>query len=174
MLIYWYRKTLIERGMPMDKIDLNIISLLQQNARMSISEISSKVNLSISAVSERLKKLEHSDYIKQYTAIVNPESFHKDLTVIMFVSLERSQYSHKFLEFIEHEEEILECHYIAGSYDYSMKIITRNTESLQDIINKLKSLPGIRKTQTNVVLSSVKNNYSILPKLEETKRKNLA
>ncbi|WP_105615893.1 Lrp/AsnC family transcriptional regulator [Vallitalea okinawensis] len=155
----------------MDKIDLSIIHLLQQNARMSISEISSKVNLSISAVSERLKKLENSNLIKQYTAIINPESFQKDLTVIMFVSLERSQYSTKFMEFVETEEEVLECHYIAGTYDYALKVITKNTESLQSIINKLKSLPGIRKTQTNVVLSSVKNNYSITPKLEETKKK---
>lgn len=153
----------------MDNTDIHIIQLLQKNARMSISEISTKVNLSISAVSERLKKLEHSDYIKQYTTIVNAESFDKDLTVIMFVSLERSQYSNKFMDFINDEEEILECHYIAGSYDYSMKIVTQNTESLQGIINRLKSLPGIRKTQTNVVLSSLKNNYSILPHLRTLK-----
>lgn len=152
----------------MDKIDLSIIHLLQHNARMSISEISSKVNLSISAVSERLKKLENSNLIKQYTAIVNHESFNKDLTVIMFVSLERSQYSNKFAEFVENEDEVLECHYIAGTYDYSLKVITKNTESLQYIINKLKSLPGIRKTQTNVVLSTLKNSYSISPRIDSS------
>lgn len=155
----------------MDKIDLSIIKLLQGNARMSISDISSNVNLSISAVSERLKKLENTNLIKQYTAIINPESFDKDLTVIMFVSLERSQYSSRFTQFIEEEEEILECHYIAGNYDYSMKIVTKNTETLQRIINTLRSLPGIRKTQTNVVLSTVKNAYSITPKINESDKK---
>lgn len=158
----------------MDKIDLSMIHLLQQNARMSISDISQNVNLSISAVSERLKKLENTDLIKQYTAIINPESFDKDLTVIMFVSLERSQYSTRFTQFIEDEDDILECHYIAGNYDYSMKIVTQNTESLQRIINTLRSLPGIRKTQTNVVLSTVKNAYSITPNLGDTKKKNIS
>lgn len=156
----------------MDKIDLSIIKLLQSNARMSISDISSNVNLSISAVSERLKKLENTNLIKQYTAIINPESFDKDLTVIMFISLERSQYSSRFTQFVEDEEEVLECHYIAGNYDYSMKIVTKNTETLQRIINTLRSLPGIRKTQTNVVLSTVKNAYSITPKIESLDKKN--
>lgn len=151
----------------MDNIDIQIINLLQKNARVSISEISQCVNLSVSAVSERLRKLENSGYIKQYTTILDPEKMQKDLTVIMFVSLERSHFSVKFQEFVENEDEILECHYLAGSYDYSLKIITRNTLSLQRIMNTLKSLPGIRKTQTNVILSTMKKQYSVKPKIED-------
>ncbi|WP_105617581.1 Lrp/AsnC family transcriptional regulator [Vallitalea okinawensis] len=151
----------------MDNIDIQIINLLQKNARISISEISQCVNLSVSAVSERLRKLENSGYIKQYTTILDPEKMQKDLTVIMFVSLERSHFSAKFQEFVENEDEILECHYLAGSYDYSLKIITRNTLSLQRIMNTLKSLPGIRKTQTNVILSTMKKQYSVKPKIED-------
>lgn len=151
----------------MDIIDIQIIELLQKNARISISEISQTVNLSVSAVSERLRKLENSGYIKQYTTILDSEKLHKDLTVIMFVSLERSHFSDKFQEFIEREPEIIECHYLAGSYDYSLKIVTKNTLSLQNIMNNLRSLPGIRKTQTNVILSTMKRQYSIKPSLDD-------
>lgn len=74
----------------MDRIDSEIVRLLLQNARISMSEISSCVNLSVSAVSERLKKLESSGMIQQYTAILNPQAFNKDLTVFMLITLESS------------------------------------------------------------------------------------
>lgn len=151
----------------MDNIDILIIDILQRNARVSISEISQSVNLSVSAVSERLRKLENSGYIKQYTTILDSEKLQKDLMVIMFVSLERSHFSAKFQEFVENEDDVIECHYLAGSYDYSLKIITRNTLSLQNLMNTLKSLPGIRKTQTNVILSTMKKQYSVKPKMED-------
>ncbi|MFR5071643.1 MAG: Lrp/AsnC family transcriptional regulator [Bianqueaceae bacterium] len=70
----------------MDRIDSEIVRLLLKNARISMSEISSCVNLSVSAVSERLKKLESSGMIQQYTTILNPQAFNKDLTVFMLIT----------------------------------------------------------------------------------------
>lgn len=147
----------------MDITDIKILELLQSNSRISISEISKKVNMSLSAVSERLKKLESCDVIKQYTVILNPAFLGKDLSVIMNINLERPENTEDFLTFVSNEDEILECHYITGEFDYALKIITKNTFSLEKIMNKIKSIPGIKKTQTNVVLSSVKNNYSVSP-----------
>ena len=71
----------------MDRIDNEILTLLLKDARVTLSEISNQVNLSVSAVGERLKKLENSGMIQQYTTILNPKAFHKDLTVIMLVTL---------------------------------------------------------------------------------------
>lgn len=147
----------------MDITDIKIIELLQANSRISISEISKNVNMSLSAVSERLKKLEGSDIIQQYTVILNPSYLGKELAVIMNINLERPENTNDFLSFVKSEDEILECHYITGEYDYSLKIITRNTYTLEKIMNKIKSIPGIKKTQTNVILSSVKNKYSVSP-----------
>lgn len=150
----------------MDAIDVKILKLLQKNARITASEISSEINLSVSAVSDRLKKLESSGIIQQYTAIINPRKLDKDLTVIMFISLERPKFSDRFVEFVKSEDEILECHYIAGDYDYALKIITKNTYTLENLLNRIKSASGVQKTKTVVALSAAKNNYSVTPEME--------
>lgn len=147
----------------MDDIDVGILKLLQKNARISNSEISNEVKLSLPAVSERLKKLESSGIIQQYTAIINPRRLKKDLTAMMFISLDRPKFTEKFLDFIQQENEVLECHYLAGDFDYVLKIVTENTFTLENILNRIKSVQGVQKTRTIVVLSTVKNNYSIIP-----------
>jgi Lrp/AsnC family transcriptional regulator, leucine-responsive regulatory protein len=148
----------------MDAIDVKILKLLQKNARTTASEISSEINLSVSAVSDRVKKLEASGIIQQYTAIINPRKLDKDLTVIMFISLERPKFSDRFVEFVKSEDEILECHYIAG--DYALKIITKNTYTLENLLNRIKGAQGVQKTKTVVALSAAKNNYSVTPEIE--------
>jgi Lrp/AsnC family leucine-responsive transcriptional regulator len=145
----------------MDKIDLKILSLLQKNARITASEISSLISLSIPACSERLKKLEQSGVIKQYTAIIDCKHLNKFLTAFMFISLERPRFTDQFIEKINLEADILECHYLAGDFDYLLKIITDNTDTLEELLQRIKSVQGVQKTRTIVVLSTVKNNYSI-------------
>jgi Lrp/AsnC family transcriptional regulator, leucine-responsive regulatory protein len=153
----------------MDKIDTTILELLQKNARITASEISKDVTLSIPALSERLKKLEASGIIQQYTTIINPRKLKKDLTAMMFISLERPKFTEKFMEFVQCENEILECHYLAGDFDYILKIITENTFTLESLLNRIKSVQGVQKTRTIVVLSTVKNMYSIVPESENEK-----
>lgn len=147
----------------MDSIDSSILKLLQENSRISISEISSQINLSISAVSERLKKLESSGIIEQYTTIINPVKTGRLLTASMFVNLESPKYAEGFLKFVQSENEILECHYLAGEYDYMLKIITQNTFTLEALLKKIKSIKGVQKTRTIVVLSTIKNMHSVTP-----------
>ncbi|TCL74144.1 Lrp/AsnC family leucine-responsive transcriptional regulator [Hydrogenispora ethanolica] len=147
----------------MDTLDVKILKLLQQNARVTVSEIASQINLSVPAVSDRLKKLEAGGIIDKYVAIVNPARFQKELTAIMFISLERPKFTEQFVEFVQREDEILECHYLAGDYDYALKIITRSAATLERLLNRIKSVPGVQKTRTIVALSTVKNNHSIIP-----------
>ena len=147
----------------MDIIDVKILEVLQANSRVSISELSKKVNLSLSAVSERLKKLESSNVIEKYTVILNSQALDKELSVIMNISLENPHMTSDFLNFVCTEDEILECHYVTGEYDYVLKITTRNTATLELLMNRIKGISGIKRTQTNVVLSSVKHMYSVSP-----------
>ncbi|MBQ2270750.1 MAG: Lrp/AsnC family transcriptional regulator [Firmicutes bacterium] len=147
----------------MDIIDVKILEVLQANSRVSISELSKKVNLSLSAVSERLKKLESSNVIEKYTVILNSQALDKELSVIMNISLENPHMTSDFLNFVRTEDEILECHYVPGEYDYVLKITTRNTATLELLMNRIKGISGIKRTQTNVVLSSVKHMYSVSP-----------
>ena len=147
----------------MDYLDMEILRFLQKNARASLSEIGHKVNLSVSAVGERVKKLEASGVISRYVAIIDGSFFHKELTAIMFISLENPSYTQSFLSFVQRENDILECFYIAGNYDYVLKIVTNNPSTLEKLLTKIKSVPGIIKTYTNVVLGTCKNNESVFP-----------
>jgi Transcriptional regulators len=147
----------------MDNTDIKILKLLQKNARITASEIGSEINLSVPAVSERLKKLESSGIIKQYTAIIDPGHLNKELTAFMFISLERPRFTDKFTEFVNGEAEILECHYLAGDFDYVLKIATESTFTLEKLLNRIKSVQGVQKTRTIVVLSTTKNEYSVTP-----------
>lgn len=150
----------------MDVIDIKILEVLQDNARVSISELSKQVNLSLSAVSERLKKLENSNIIDQYTTILDAKLMGKDLSVVISIGLESTSDTKSFLEFVDSEPEILECHYITGEYDYMLKVTTPNTHTLELIMNKIKSFHGIKRTQTNVILSTTKLMHSVRPSLK--------
>ncbi|MDD7409328.1 MAG: Lrp/AsnC family transcriptional regulator [Anaerovoracaceae bacterium] len=149
----------------MDTIDVKILEVLQDNSRVSISELSKKVNLSLSAVSERLKKLENSSVINKYTAILDPKLMGKDLSVIISIGLESTTDTDAFLEYVDSEPEILACYYITGEYDYMLKVVTTDTSSLEHIMNNIRSFSGIKRTQTNVILSTTKMKNSVSPTL---------
>ena len=149
----------------MDTIDVKILEVLQDNSRVAISGVSTKVNLSLSAVSERLKKLENSSVINKYTAILDPKLMGKDLSVIISIGLESTTDTDAFLEYVDSEPEILACYYITGEYDYMLKVVTTDTSSLEHIMNNIRSFSGIKRTQTNVILSTTKMKNSVSPTL---------
>lgn len=145
----------------MDSIDIEILKLLQKNARVTASEIASEVSLSVPAISERIKKLDSSGIIQKYTIILSTQKMNKNLVAYMFISLKHPNYIEGFVELVENE--IIECDYLAGDYDYLIKIITKDTKSLEAVLNRIKTVTGVQKTKTIVTLSTVKNTYSILP-----------
>lgn len=116
-------------------------------------------------MSERLKKLENSSIISKYTVILDPKLLGKDLSVMISIGLESTSQTQAFLEFVEMEPEILECHYITGEYDYMLKVTTTNTHTLEMIMNRIKGFHGIKRTQTNVILSTTKQLHSVSPVL---------
>ncbi|MBQ3660613.1 MAG: Lrp/AsnC family transcriptional regulator [Firmicutes bacterium] len=149
--------------MALDTIDVRILEVLQENARVSISELSKQVNLSLSAVSERLKKLENSNIIEQYTTVLNPAAMEKELSAIMMISMEDPSDTVEFRRLVQELDEILECHYITGTYDYVLKITTKNMATLELLMNKIKSIKSIKHTETNVIFSTIKNKHSVVP-----------
>ncbi len=79
----------------------------------------------------------------------------------MNISLENPRDTVEFFDTVNRESEILECHYVTGEYDYILRITTKNTATLEALMNRLKAIPEIKRTQTNVVLSSLKHLYSV-------------
>lgn len=151
----------------MDKTDYEILSCLKENSRENATNIGAKINLSTSAVIERIKKYEASGLIKQYTIILNQEVVGGDLTAFISVRLEHPKYYENFVELINSHKAIPECYYIAGDFDFIVKTITKNAQSLEEILNFIKSIDGVSLTRTSVVLSTNKNDVCMLPEIEK-------
>jgi len=147
----------------MNDVDVQIIRLLQANARSTASEIGNQIGMSVSAVIERIKKLENAGIISKYTAIIDHKKVNKDITAIIQVGFEHPKYIDSFMRFVNSQDDILECHYLAGDFDFSLKVITDSTTTLQELLSLIKSENGVSKTCTTVVLSTIKNNYSVTP-----------
>ena len=145
----------------MDKIDIKIIECLKKNARENASVIGSQVNMSVSAVIERIKKLEANGIIRQYTVVLDSKKLGMDITAFISVSMEHPKYNNNFNEFVNTHKQITECHYITGDFDFLLKVNTESTGGLEALLNEIKSAGGVSLTKTLVVLSTVKEDYSV-------------
>ncbi|MCQ2552189.1 MAG: Lrp/AsnC family transcriptional regulator [Clostridia bacterium] len=149
--------------MAIDSIDAKILEVLQENARVSISEISKRINLSLSAVSDRLKKLEQSGIIEQYTTVLSPKEMDRGLQAVMLVGVNGSLDTKDLFKIVNESDEILECFFVTGSCDYIIKIATKDTDSLAALMKKIKEVRGVSITETDVVLDQVKLKHSVSP-----------
>nr|WP_267490788.1 Lrp/AsnC family transcriptional regulator [Paenibacillus monticola] len=149
-------------------MDYNIIRALMDNGRMSWSELAGLLGLSSPAAADRVRRLEEQEIIQGYTALINAESVGYDLMALIAVSLERPEHRKAFLELVLKLPEIQECHHTAGDDDYMLKVRCRGTRDLDRIISdELKSLPGILRTRTTIVLGTLKETLNVpLPPVE--------
>ena len=143
-----------------DKIDDEILRLLAKNGRITLSELAKKVNLSISPCQARLKKLENKKYILGYHARINYEQLRK--AHIAFVQVVLSDTRASALENFNSEvsklESIEQCHMIAGSFDYLLKVRTKNISQYRTILaEKISSLPNVSSTSTFVSMETIKD-----------------
>ena len=147
--------------MNLDIIDYQVLDGLQADGRMKRSDLAEKVNLSLPALSERLRKLETEGYIVGYAAKLNHRVFGKDITAFVIVTIDSSKHFPSFVEHAEKNEEILECHAITGEGTHIVKVRTDNTASLERLLAKIQSWPGVVHTRTSIVLSSQKETFRI-------------
>ena len=143
----------------MDALDYKILACLKENSRVNATAISAQINLSTSAVIERIKKLESAGVLKQYTILVDHKLLGRELTAFIYVRLDHPKYYEKFVEFVKSNDSVAECHYIAGDFDFILKVLTKAARTLEDVLNGIKSVNGVSLTRTNVVLST--NKYDI-------------
>ncbi len=148
---------------PLDEIDKKILRCLRENARMSASAIGLRVNLSVSAVIERIKKMEHTGVIRQYTALIDPAYMGRDICAFISVSLEHPKHNDNFAKEVNKNSHIDECHYVTGDFDFLVKVATDSTRSLESVLGEIKSIPGVSLTRTLVVLSTVKQDVPAIP-----------
>ena len=139
-----------------DEIDVKILTLLQNNGRMKRNQIAEVVGLSVPSVSERMRKLEDRGVIAQYHAVLNPKRIHIDITAFIRVMVDGSTYYPAFVEHATALEEVLEVHSITGDGSHILKIRTRNTTTLEQLLSTIQAIPGVHGSSTSIVLSTFK------------------
>ena len=138
----------------LDEIDLGILGLLQENCRISLAKIGDQVGLSAPSVIERVKKLEDSGVIRGYHAILDARRLGMDITAFIGVSVSHPRLIEAFEQETDAIEDVLECHHVTGGYTLLLKVKSVNTSSLEALISRLRSINGVEKTETIVVLST--------------------
>jgi len=147
----------------MDAIDYKILHCLKENARQKASAIGEEINLSVSAVLERIRKMEKCGLIEGYTVVLDQKQLGNDMTALMEVSLEHPKYYDSFTAMVMENENIISCDYLTGDFDFILKILTDTSDSLELIHRQIKSLEGVSATRTHFVLKNVKNEVTVIP-----------
>jgi Lrp/AsnC family leucine-responsive transcriptional regulator len=155
------KSKLIERNtcvMKIDEIDRRILNALQKSGRMSNAELAEKVNLSASACHRRVQRLETDGIIRDYVALLDPRTVDRRTTVFVEISL--SSQADETLAAFEREvariPDVLECHLMAGTADYLLKVVAADTDDFARIHRRyLARLPGVAKLQSSFALRTV-------------------
>ncbi len=149
----------------MDIIDKNLLMLLQEDTKKTTKELSLKLNLSVTAVYERIKKLEREGVIEKYVALLNRNKIEKGFVVFCHIKL--LQHSKDFLTKFESEvvklDEVLECFHVSGDYDYILKVCVKNMEAYREfMVTKLTNLNHIGSTHSTFMIGQVKNSTAFV------------
>lgn len=152
----------------LDKTDIKILSLLQENSQLTFKEISQKINLSITPIHDRVKRLEKEGVIARYVTLLDKKKIGASLTVYCNITLDK-QTKDNFSEFEEgilKFPEVIECNIVSGGFDYLLKIITKDMESYNTFYQqKLSVMQSIVRIHSFFVMSEIKDT-TVLPIFE--------
>ena len=148
----------------LDSVDRRILDVLQQEGRISNVALSRKVHLSPTPCLERVKRLEKQGYIKGFYAHLDPNKLNSGLQVYVEVSLEKTtpDVFDNFSRAIKDLDEIVECHLVAGGFDYLLKLRVADMNAYRMFLGKeLTTLPGVIQTHTYFVMEEVKSTHVV-------------
>ena len=149
----------------LDNKDLAILKLLQENARVTVKEISEKIHLSTTPVHERIKRMEESGVIKQYVTLVDYAKVKKGLMVICYVSLKEHSKNagNKFIKTIHELNEVIECFNISGEFDFMLKVVCEDMNAYYDFhVNKLSPIENMGHVQSVFVMGIIKQTHQLV------------
>lgn len=149
----------------LDNKDLAILQLLQENARITIKEISEKVHLSTTPVHERIRRMETSGVIRQYATLVDHTKVKKGLMVICYVSLKQHSKNagQKFIKTIHELNDVIECFNISGEFDFMLKVVCEDMNAYYDFhVNKLSQIENVGQVQSVFVIGIIKDTHQLI------------
>jgi len=148
----------------LDTKDIQLLRLLQKNAKLTVKELAKEINLSPSPVFERVKRLEQEGYVKKYAAVLDPDKLNRGFTVFCQIKLKIHDRSvgYDFVNEILEIEEVAECYNISGDFDFLLKVQVRDMKHYQDFVfNTLGSVDSIGSTHSTFVMAEVKNTHGL-------------
>ncbi len=145
----------------LDKTDKKLLTLLQQDAKLTTKQLAHHLELTVTPVFERIKKLEKQGVISKYVALLDKEKI--GLKLIAFCNVSIKEHSREYIYHFESQitkfSEVMECYHIAGMHDYMLKIVTKNMDSYHDFIyNKLATIENIGNVRSSFVMNELKNS----------------
>lgn len=147
--------------MKFDSLDQQLLMYLQENSKITYKELSDKLQLSSTAIHERIKKLEKSGIISKYVALVNRRLINKELVVFSHIKLQQHSAENikKFEEEIQNLKEVQSCFHVSGDYDYIVKMSFEHMDEYRDfMVNKLTTINVIGSSHSTFVISDVKDD----------------
>ncbi len=140
--------------MKLDPTDMEILALLQDHCKTPLAKIGDQVGLSAPAVIERIKKLEEGGVITGYRASLDARKLGRGISAFIGVIVDQPVTIRDIERQIDECRDILECHHVTGTYTLLLKVKTESTETLEELIAQLRTLQGVSRTETLVVLST--------------------
>jgi len=150
--------------MVFDEIDKKLLEFLQQDSKQTNKELSNKLNLSVTAVYERIKKLEREGVISKYVALIKKEKVEKAFVAFCHIKLVKhsQDYVMKFEKEVANLNEVLECYHISGDYDYLLKVLVKDMQAFREfMVKKLTTINHIGSTHSMFVINEVKQTTVI-------------
>jgi Lrp/AsnC family leucine-responsive transcriptional regulator len=145
----------------MDQLDQKIIAIMQEQGRISLTELGKLVGLSQPAVTERVRRLEEKEIISQYRAVVPAQKINKTMTAFLLFHTKNCE---GLVEFCKQADDLMECHRISGQYNYLLKVVTESMQSLEAFINECGKFGD---STTMIVMSTPIDYKPLIPLLAE-------
>jgi len=171
-----FKNSITKINIPMadklDRIDLKILKILQQNSKITNLDLSKKIGLSPAPTLERVKKLEQNSIVESYHAQISPQAIGLNVQTFVLVSLawQKENALNQFLEKIKSIDEIVECYIITGEADFLIKIICKDIPTYEQLLFKtLSQIEEIERLKTLMTLSTVKNSKVLPFEYEQSK-----
>lgn len=147
--------------MTLDNLDIKILNMLQDNARVKRNVMADAIGLSLPSLSDRLKKLEENGIIEGYYTKLNRKFFKYDIMAFVSIVMESSKYYDELAENIKKTPEILECYSVLGEGSHIVKAVVKDTMALENLLSKIQSWTGVTRTVSSFVLSAIKESTKI-------------
>jgi Lrp/AsnC family leucine-responsive transcriptional regulator len=147
--------------MKLDETDIQILKALQKDGRESASHIAEKVNVSVPTVTERIRKLQESGVILGFQTAIDPSSIGLDVSAIITIISGSSQYYKEVTIAAEETPEVVQCFSTTGNGSHMLYVVTKNSNTLEELLRKIQSWPGVVRTETQIILSSYKPGSTI-------------